>query len=125
MPDHKKSIVLKALELEDEFVWICDGVYPVEVQFAGDYNKVWKEFEPFINGACVNLIPTNFEKEGKEYIIQRIETDDEELNAFLFSLGCYSGEPITVVSHLRSSCTVSIKDGRYNIDNQLAEAILI
>lgn len=68
VPDHKKSIVLKALELEDEFVWICDGVYPVEVQFAGDYNKVWKEFEPFINGACVNLIPTNFEKEGKEYI---------------------------------------------------------
>ncbi len=64
-------------------------------------------------------------QEGKEYIIQRIETDDEELNAFLFSLGCYSGEPITVVSRRRSSCTVSIKDGRYNIDNQLAEAIVI
>lgn len=68
VPDHKKSIVLKALELDDEFVWVCDGVYPVEVQFTGDYNKVWKEFEPFMNGACVNLIPTNFEKEGKEYI---------------------------------------------------------
>ena len=63
--------------------------------------------------------------EGKEYIIRGIETDDEELNAFLFSLGCYSGEPITVVSRRKSSCTVSIKDGRYNIDNQLAEAILI
>ena len=63
--------------------------------------------------------------EGKEYIIQRIETDDEELNAFLFSLGCYSGEPITVVAKRRSGCTVSIKDGRYNIDNQLAEAIII
>ena len=62
---------------------------------------------------------------GKEYIIQRIETDDEELNAFLFSLGCYSGEPITVVSRRRGGCTVSIKDGRYNIDNQLAEAILV
>lgn len=63
--------------------------------------------------------------EGKEYIIQRIETDDEELNAFLFSLGCYSGEPITVISHLKGGCIVSIKDGRYNIDNQLAEAIII
>ena len=63
--------------------------------------------------------------EGKEYIIQRIETDDEELNAFLFSLGCYSGEPITVVAHRRKSCTVSIKDGRYNIDSQLAEAIIV
>ena len=64
-------------------------------------------------------------QEGKEYIIQRIETDDEELNAFLFSLGCYSGEPITVVSRRRGGCTVSIKDGRYNIDNQLAEAIIL
>ena len=64
-------------------------------------------------------------EEGKEYIIQRIETDDEELNGFLFSLGCYSGEPITVVSRRRGGCTVSIKDGRYNIDNQLAEAIIL
>ena len=64
-------------------------------------------------------------QEGKEYIISSIATDDEELDAFLFSLGCYSGEPITVVSRRRGSCTVSIKDGRYNIDNQLAEAIRI
>ena len=64
-------------------------------------------------------------EEGKEYIIQRIETDDEDLNSFLFSLGCYSGEPITVVSRRKSGCTVSIKDGRYNIDNQLATAIII
>lgn len=63
--------------------------------------------------------------ESKEYIIKDIVTDDEELNAFLFSLGCYSGEIITVVSHLKSGCVVSIKDGRYNIDNQLAEAITI
>lgn len=62
---------------------------------------------------------------GKEYIIREIATDDEELNAFLFSLGCYSGEPITVVSRKRSNCVVAIKDGRYNIDNQLADAILI
>lgn len=64
-------------------------------------------------------------QEGKEYIVKRIATDDEELNAFLFSLGCYSGEPITVISHLKGGCVVSIKDGRYNIDNQLAEAIEI
>ena len=64
-------------------------------------------------------------KEGKEYIVERIETDDEELDAFLFSLGCYSGEPITVISHLKGGCIVSIKDGRYNIDSQLAEAIVI
>lgn len=63
--------------------------------------------------------------EGKEYRIQNIVTDDEELNAFLFSLGCYSGEAITVVSHLKGGCVVSIKDGRYNIDNQLAEAIVV
>jgi len=63
--------------------------------------------------------------EGKEYIVQRVETDDEELNAFLFSLGCYSGEPITVVSRKKRNLTVSIKDGRYNIDDQLAEAIII
>ena len=62
---------------------------------------------------------------GEEYIIKEILTDDEELDAFLFTLGCYSGEPITVVSRKRSGCTVSIKDGRYNIDNQLAQAIII
>ena len=64
-------------------------------------------------------------KEGIEYIIKSIETDDEELDAFLFSLGCYSGEPITVVSRTKSSMVVSIKDARYNIDNQLASVIEI
>lgn len=64
-------------------------------------------------------------EEGKEYIIQRIDTDDEELDSFLFSLGCYSGEPITVVSRRRGSCTISVKDGRYSIDDQLAEAIVV
>ena len=63
--------------------------------------------------------------EEKEYIIKAIDTDDEELNAFLFSLGCYSGETITVVSHLKNSCMVSIKDARYNIDYELARAISI
>lgn len=64
-------------------------------------------------------------QEGKEYIIKKINTDDEELNAFLFSLGCYSDEPITVISHLKCGCVVSIKDGRYNIDKQLADAIVV
>ncbi len=63
--------------------------------------------------------------EGKEYIIREIVTDDEELNAFLFSLGCYSGEPVTVIAKRRSSFTISVKDGRYNIDKELASAILI
>lgn len=63
--------------------------------------------------------------EGREYIIEDIQTDDEALNAFLFSLGCFRGEAITVVFHRKSSCVVSIKDGRYNIDNQLAEAIQV
>ena len=62
-------------------------------------------------------------KEGIEYIISSITTDDEELDDFLFSLGCYAGEPITVISHLKGTSIVSIKDGRYSIDNQLAEAI--
>lgn len=64
-------------------------------------------------------------QEGKDYIIQRIETDDEEMDAFLFSLGCYTGEPITVVSRLKSGCVVSIKDARYNIDACLASAIIV
>lgn len=64
-------------------------------------------------------------KDGIEYEIKKIDTDDEELNAFLFSLGCYGGERITVVRHLKGGLIVAIKDGKYNIDNQLAEAIVI
>lgn len=62
---------------------------------------------------------------GEEYIIRNIHTEDEELDAFLFSLGCYSGEPITVVSRKKGGCVVSIKDARYNIDDELAEAIIV
>ena len=64
-------------------------------------------------------------KEGKEYIVKEIVADDDELISFLFSLGCYSGEPITVVSHLRGGCVVSIKDGRYNMDTDFAKAFSI
>ena len=62
---------------------------------------------------------------GQEYIISKIETQDDELNSFLFSLGCYVGEPITVISKQRSSCVVAVKDGRYNMDSQLAKAIAV
>ena len=62
---------------------------------------------------------------GKEYIIKEINTEDEELDAFLFSLGCYSGEKITVVNRLKGVFVVVIKDGRNSFDNQLAEAIII
>ena len=62
---------------------------------------------------------------GEEYIVKEIEADDEELKSFLFSLGCYSGEPITVIAHIKGGCVVSIKDARYNIDTDLAKAISI
>lgn len=64
-------------------------------------------------------------EERKEYVIKAIETDDEELNSFLFSLGCFSGETITVIKHRKSGCVVAIKDGRYSIDNALANAIIV
>lgn len=64
-------------------------------------------------------------QEGKEYIVRRLDTNDEELNAFLFSLGCYSGEPVTVVSRRITGCVISLKDARYSIDNQLAQAIVV
>ena len=70
----------------------------------------------------MNLSDANIEE---TYIIDDVRTDDEELKSFLFSLGCYSGEPITVISHLKGGCVVSIKDGRYNIDNGIAQAVLI
>jgi len=62
---------------------------------------------------------------GKEHIIQNILTDDEEMDAFLFSLGCYTGEPVTVISRMKRSCVIAVKDARYNIDAQLAEAIVV
>lgn len=64
-------------------------------------------------------------QEGKEYLIKNINTDDEDLNSFLFTLGCYSGQPITVVSHRSQGCVISVKDARYNIDYNLAQTIEI
>lgn len=62
---------------------------------------------------------------GKDYIVKEINTDDEEMQSFLFSLGCYSGEPITVVTHKRRNLVLSIKDARYNIDSYLASLIVV
>lgn len=62
---------------------------------------------------------------GKEVLIKNINTDDEDMKAFLFSLGCYSGEPVTVVTRKKKNLVLSIKDGRYNIDSELASAIEI
>ncbi|MGN0496066.1 MAG: FeoA family protein [Lachnospiraceae bacterium] len=70
----------------------------------------------------MNLAEAN---ELEEYIIKDIVSEDEELKSFLFSLGCYSGEPITVISHVRGGCVVSIKDARYNMDRDLAKVISI
>ena len=84
------------------------------------YTNFFKTFS--IWGGKMNL--TNAQ-EGTEYIIKSIETDDENLNAFLFSLGCYCGEPITVIARKKGGCVVSIKDSRYNIDNQLATSIIV
>ena len=44
---------------------------------------------------------------GREYIVHEIVTDDEEMDAFLFSLGCYSGEPITVRETVFPLCSRS------------------
>ena len=62
---------------------------------------------------------------GKEYIVDRIETNDDELDAFLFSLGCFSGEPITVIARRVGGLTVSIKDGRYHVDKDLGQVIFV
>ena len=73
-------------------------------------------------GVSMNLLDAT---PGVGYIIKNIETDDEELDSFLFTLGCYSGEPITVIQHIKAGCVVAIKDARYNIDKNLAKAISI
>ena len=62
---------------------------------------------------------------GTTSIIRSVKTEDPELDAFLFTLGCYVGAPITLISRRRGGCTVSIQDGRYHMDNHLAQAIIL
>ena len=64
-------------------------------------------------------------KEGCQYVIDKINSGDDELNSFLFSLGCYSGEPITVIKHRKSGSIVSVKEGRYSFDSDLCEVITV
>ncbi|MFN7249986.1 MAG: ferrous iron transport protein A [Anaerobacillus sp.] len=63
-------------------------------------------------------------KINKEYIIKEVRTNDEELKNFLFTLGCYEGEIVTILSILAENYVISIKDARYSIDKDLAETII-
>jgi len=60
-----------------------------------------------------------------EYVIKDVLADDEDLKNFLFTLGCYEGERVTVISRLAENYVISVKDARYSIDQELAEAIII
>ena len=62
---------------------------------------------------------------NKEYMIKEVKTDDEELKSFLFTLGCYEGEAVTVMSVLGGNLVISVKDARYSIDRDLAKAIVV
>ena len=86
-----------------------------------EYFNFINKYKKAINASSGSEVDANANVDNKK----TEKTDDEELNAFLFSLGCYSGEPITVVSERRGTYVVSIKDARYNIDKNLAKAISI
>ena len=105
--------------------WILDRFFSKRLRIYGDHVSESKEEDDADDAACCGLHDV-CEKDLLTPLTDEFEYyDDEELDAFLFSLGCYAGEPITVVSRRKGGCTVSIKDGRYNIDNQLAEAIIV
>jgi Fe2+ transport system protein FeoA len=64
-------------------------------------------------------------KSDRTYRIVKLDTDDKEMKEFLFTLGCYPGEFVTVISKLADHVVVAIKDARYSIDSELARAIVI
>ncbi|AZK46258.1 FeoA family protein [Paenibacillus lentus] len=64
-------------------------------------------------------------KLNTEYIIKAVETNDKELKEFLFTLGCYEGETVTIISILAENYVIAVKDARYSIDKDLAEVISI
>ncbi|MBP2028786.1 ferrous iron transport protein A [Acetoanaerobium pronyense] len=64
-------------------------------------------------------------KLNTKYIVKDIKTYDDELKDFLFTLGCYEGESITLISILAENYVITVKDARYSIDKDLAEAIII
>ena len=104
----------------EKFVKSCNFSFDKGVKIV--YNSHELAMANKIKGTVMDLREAEI---GKEYIVKDVQTDDDELNAFLFSLGCYSGEPITVIARRKSGLTVAIKDARYNIDNLLAQTILI
>ncbi|CRH92854.1 FeoA domain [Chlamydia trachomatis] len=76
----------------------------------------------FFSEGAMNLLEV---EAGSTYIIRHIDTHDDDMDSFLFRLGCYSGEEITLISKKKKSCIVVIKDSRYSLDNLLAQAICV
>lgn len=77
-------------------------------------------------GDLLNLVSDLSNAEvSKEYLIKDVQTEDEELKNFLFSLGCFKGESVTVISVLAENFVISVKDARYSIDADLARAIIV
>jgi len=76
----------------------------------------------FVEAGEMNLLEA---ETGKTYVVSEINTDDDEMTAFLFRLGCYVGEPVTLISKKKKNCVVAIKDGRYSFDKQLASAVSV
>ena len=118
---NKKSVILPKIQIADNF-------------FEKNLDKCRKKEYNFYRLAYANCIKTIGVNEsmnlwqaeiGTEYIVDRIESGDEDMESFLFSLGCYGGEPITVISKKKKTLVASIKDGRYSMDRALAEAIFL
>jgi ferrous iron transport protein A len=74
-----------------------------------------------------NAVVTNLSQAeiNRQYMIKEVKTDDTELKDFLFTLGCYEGEEVTVISILAENYVITVKDARYSIDKELAEAIIV
>jgi len=62
---------------------------------------------------------------GTSYTIKAIDTDDEEMQHFLLTLGCFEGEIISVVSIISETYVIVVKGARYSIDRELASAVLL
>ncbi len=92
-------------------------------QAESDIRESRKDMTKAENEFDVSRVDVSSAEMGREYIISKIVTNDEEMSRFLFSLGCFEGEPITLVSVLNGTYVVSIKDARYSIDKELAQAI--
>jgi len=60
-----------------------------------------------------------------EYRITGVHAKEADMKDFLFTLGCYPGERIVLISRLPSMYVVDIKNSRYSIDEDLAEAICL